>query len=203
MDRNYLAQRYLRKLAESGDKAEYTEYFKDTMENHGVDEITDLKSTEDKKEFFDDVDHGWEAKEEQDAQDGDMLEGGLADESTGEDMDLDQLIAGLRVEYEHTNNPKMALEIAMDHLMEDPEYYTKLAEMEGEPSVPQPTPTALDPSRFKGTGKLPEELVSLPGDQLAYDEQAQGPGPDAPGGSYGYAHDRALAAKRYERSLLK
>lgn len=41
-----------------------------------------------------------------------------------------QLIMGVKVEMEHTNDPKKALEIAMDHLTESPEYYTKLKEME-------------------------------------------------------------------------
>lgn len=41
-----------------------------------------------------------------------------------------QLIMGVKVEMEHTDSPKKALEIAMDHLTESPEYYTKLKEME-------------------------------------------------------------------------
>ena len=41
-----------------------------------------------------------------------------------------QLIMGVKVEMEHTDSPKKALEIAMDHLVESPVYYTKLKEME-------------------------------------------------------------------------
>ena len=54
----------------------------------------------------------------------DKLEGGLADEETdlGE-YDIEQLLKGLKVEFEHTDDPMIALEIAMDHLQEDPEYY--------------------------------------------------------------------------------
>ena len=37
------------------------------------------------------------------------------------------LIRGAMVELEHTTDPLTALEIAMDHLDEDPEYYGKLA----------------------------------------------------------------------------
>ncbi len=40
--------------------------------------------------------------------------------------DREQLKKGLEVEKEHTNNPKVALKIAMDHLDEDPMYYEKL-----------------------------------------------------------------------------
>jgi len=41
-----------------------------------------------------------------------------------------QLKKGKRIELEHTDNEDEALEIAMDHLLEDPNYYTKLSKME-------------------------------------------------------------------------
>ena len=37
-----------------------------------------------------------------------------------------ELSIGVQVEMEHTNDDKIATEIAMDHLTEDPEYYSKL-----------------------------------------------------------------------------
>ena len=37
-----------------------------------------------------------------------------------------QLKIGLKIEQEHTNDASLAKEIAMDHLYEDPKYYTKL-----------------------------------------------------------------------------
>lgn len=43
---------------------------------------------------------------------------------------VEQLKMGIGVEMEHTDDVYIATEIAMDHLMESPEYYTKLAEME-------------------------------------------------------------------------
>lgn len=58
------------------------------------------------------------------------VEGGLADGKKPGDFDPEQLQAGVKVEMEHTNDPETAREIAMDHLTEDPEYYTKLAKME-------------------------------------------------------------------------
>lgn len=58
----------------------------------------------------------------------DRIPGGLADDKSPEDFDKNSIIAGLKVELEHTDNPKIALEIAMDHLTEDPEYYKKLNE---------------------------------------------------------------------------
>jgi len=37
---------------------------------------------------------------------------------------------GIKVEMEHTSDPSVAAEIALDHLVEDPEYYSKLNKME-------------------------------------------------------------------------
>ena len=45
---------------------EYQQHFKDTMEEHGVDSPNDFESEEDKKDFFDDVDEGWDAENEND-----------------------------------------------------------------------------------------------------------------------------------------
>lgn len=42
-----------------------------------------------------------------------------------------QLIKGIKVEMEHTNDKKVAKEIAMDHIFEDLNYYTKLKKIEG------------------------------------------------------------------------
>ena len=37
---------------------------------------------------------------------------------------------GIKVEMEHTSDPSVAAEIALDHLVEDPEYYSKLGDIE-------------------------------------------------------------------------
>lgn len=68
------------------------------------------------------------------------LKGGEADNKSVKDIAeshnvtvdkiKEQLRMGIKVEMEHTNDPKIALEIAMDHMTESPEYYTKLADME-------------------------------------------------------------------------
>jgi len=70
----------------------------------------------------------------------DTVEGGMADDKSlhdianrhGAPIELIQLMMqwGVEVEMEHTNDPKIAREVAMDHLMEDPIYYKKLKEME-------------------------------------------------------------------------
>jgi putative heme iron utilization protein len=41
-----------------------------------------------------------------------------------------QLSKGIRVELEHTSSPDIAQEIALDHLGEFPDYYTRLAKAE-------------------------------------------------------------------------
>jgi hypothetical protein len=53
----------------------------------------------------------------------DELKGGKADNKKPSDFDSKQLAAGIKVEYEHTNDKQKAREIAMDHLAEDPDYY--------------------------------------------------------------------------------
>jgi hypothetical protein len=65
---------------------------------------------------------------------------GLAKEKTLEDLakkhnvDIEklkkELDMGLSVEKEHTKDENTAKKIAMDHLFEDPEYYTKLSKIE-------------------------------------------------------------------------
>ena len=60
----------------------------------------------------------------------DILPGGLADKKKPEDFDQEQLAAGTKIEMEHTNNSKIAREIAMDHLTEDKDYYKKLKVIE-------------------------------------------------------------------------
>ena len=58
-----------------------------------------------------------------------QLKGGRADGRAITDFPLQQLIAGIETEMEHTDNPMLALEIAMDHLVQRPHYYSHLAVM--------------------------------------------------------------------------
>lgn len=57
------------------------------------------------------------------------IPGGLS-EGKKVDYDPHQLVMGQKIEMEHTKDPEVATEIAMDHLTEDPRYYTKLKRME-------------------------------------------------------------------------
>ena len=45
-------------------------------------------------------------------------------------VDPGELKKGIRVEYEHTSNPEIARQIALDHLAENEKYYTLLIAME-------------------------------------------------------------------------
>ena len=56
----------------------------------------------------------------------DKLEGGKADNKSPEDFDHDDIKIGTKVEREHSSNPDIATEIAMDHLSENPGYYDEL-----------------------------------------------------------------------------
>lgn len=69
-----------------------------------------------------------------------ILKGGLADKMSLGDIaqkhkvdikDLTkQFLQGVKIEMEHTDSKNKASEIAMDHLSEDPKYYTKLKKVE-------------------------------------------------------------------------
>lgn len=73
------------------------------------------------------------------------IEGGLADGLSVKDIAemhkisvnelMKQVKMGVKVEMEHTNNSEIALEIALDHLYEIPDYYTRLKKMEDEAEV--------------------------------------------------------------------
>jgi len=60
----------------------------------------------------------------------DKLKGGKADNKKQSEFDSAELAEGIKHEMEHTNDKSIAKEIAMDHLAEDPKYYTKLKEIE-------------------------------------------------------------------------
>ena len=54
------------------------------------------------------------------------LPGGEGDSTPPDQVDPTQLSTGIQIEMEHTNDVEIAKEIAVDHLTEDPKYYTKL-----------------------------------------------------------------------------
>lgn len=56
----------------------------------------------------------------------DKIPGGKGDTKNASEFDPIQLKMGIEVEKEHTDDPEKAKEIAIDHLTEDPKYYSKL-----------------------------------------------------------------------------
>lgn len=68
------------------------------------------------KDFFSEVVHGRSVK----------LVGGVGDATAPDDVDPTELSMGVTVEMQHTTDPDVATEIALDHLIEDPYYYSKL-----------------------------------------------------------------------------
>lgn len=65
------------------------------------------------------------------------LQGGRAEEKgiTEKDVDPKELKMGIKVEMEHTTDPLVSKEIALDHLAEIPDYYTRLEKMEKDAGV--------------------------------------------------------------------
>jgi inorganic pyrophosphatase len=65
----------------------------------------------------------------------DKLPGGLADKKKPGEFSSTALKQGRKVEREHTKDPSLPTEIAMDHLTEDPKYYDKLRVVEKDSSI--------------------------------------------------------------------
>jgi len=58
------------------------------------------------------------------------MRGGRGEYRSPEEFDPDQVRRGIEVEMEHTDDPRIALQIALDHLDEHPRYYDFLGVME-------------------------------------------------------------------------
>ena len=68
------------------------------------------------KDFFSEVAEGQPVK----------LVGGVGDATAPSDVNPAELAMGVTIEMEHTNDPDVATEIALDHLTDVPDYYSKL-----------------------------------------------------------------------------
>lgn len=89
-----------------------------------------------------------------------VLPGGLSSGKPDSDFDPEALAKGTKVELEHTDDEKLAKEIAKDHLVEDPKYYDKLEKMEGghdAKDAPKPKPKPKLPTGSNDPiGGIPE-----------------------------------------------
>ena len=54
---------------------------------------------------------------------GEMIAGGKGEGKSPLEFTPDQILKGMKVEMEHSDDPMVSLEIVLDHLTEDPEYY--------------------------------------------------------------------------------
>jgi hypothetical protein len=63
-----------------------------------------------------------------------FLTGGFAQKRgiTRNDVDPKELALGIKIEVEHTSSKRIAEQIALDHLAEIPDYYSRLVKMEKE-----------------------------------------------------------------------
>jgi len=90
-----------------------------------------------------------------------LIKGGLADGMPDNRFPKSQLKKGVKVEMEHTDDSRVALEIAKDHLTEDSKYYDKLAKMES--TFEKPKEGHIYPI---SPSEVQEILVRMPEDNI-------------------------------------
>jgi len=104
----------------------------------------------------------------------DKLPGGLADSENLNQYCKKQLLKGLLVELEHTDDIATALEITTDHLEEDNKYYDHLEDMENKMNKPIKELSKDAWKRIAGVEESVEEpgkkaQKGLPNNEEAYD----------------------------------
>ena len=89
-----------------------------------------------------------------------MLE--LRSAPPAEYFDAKQLLKGTQIEFEHTNNPFLAMLIAKHHLLESPDYYKALERMEKNlPAVNSRANDLVERASVAGFLDLPEPLPTI------------------------------------------
>jgi len=71
------------------------------------------------------------------------LKGGVGDNKNPAELDRSELNSGIKEEKEHTNDTDVATEIAVDHLTEEPKYYSKMKKVEKRSAM-----HIIQPSKF-------------------------------------------------------
>lgn len=97
-----------------------------------------------------------------------QLKGGVGDATAPANVDPAQLALGVQIEMEHTNDEKIATEIALDHLTEDGQYYQKLiAAGLAKEFQPQANSGFGDPKQsFNDKARLGSEISCTPGNNV-------------------------------------
>lgn len=115
----------------------------------------------------------------------DRLPGGLGDNANPNQFDRQQVQKGVRTEMEHTADPGIATEIALDHLAENPQYYGQ----------PEPDSESSERRRVVEaySAEKPREQFSRQDEERIARHVKSGVGelliPDNRGGVYGYCRD--------------
>ena len=141
-----------------------------------------------------------------------VLEGGKGDDKSLNDIavkhnvPIDQIQTefekGIKVEAEHTSDPKVAEEVAKDHLTEDPLYYEKLAKMEATPTAEPTKPeSALNIEEIvaKAVASAVEKVVA----QFSIKQQEDLAKRDAEINAQKLKHDAELKEKEQQIEELK
>ncbi len=121
---------------------------------------------------------------------GDALEGGKGDNKSPLEFDPDQILKGMEVEKEHTGDPLVAVEIVMDHLIEDPEYYTR----KDDPEVSAQDNAAKDAEKLNNEKTDAEKLDSEKTDDDKLTDELLGYKPK----NVGEELDFAMPRRKYE-----
>jgi len=96
----------------------------------------------------------------------DQIPGGLGDKAKTDDFDIEQVLKGVDVELEHTTDPDIALEIALDHLTEHDDYYTRLEKVEKHAAIGDRAAPSVeylfrdDPKRYELTEFVKSKAVT-------------------------------------------
>lgn len=80
--------------------------------------------------IFENIFKNWKAYTKKTYLNEDSMPGGAADDMPDSKFDEKQLKIGIKHEMEHTKDADKAKQIAKDHLIEDPNYYTKIKKIE-------------------------------------------------------------------------
>jgi len=137
------------------------------------DEIIEVEDIQDElllsDEDIEDIEITEESNEEDDDDDDVNLEG-IADEEeiTVCDVDSEEMAKGIIIEMEHTEDPKIALDIVLDHLTEIDDYYTRLEDMEedAEEGVVEETLTEIYISDWENFERVSDESITFDDDNL-------------------------------------
>lgn len=130
------------------------------------------------------------------------IPGGLAAGMRPGQFDPSSLAQGTQVELEHTTDPEVAQEIAMDHLVEDPDYYEKLATIHNPPEPSSKIREAY--VKFHGVepSSMDEGVLWVPGPMVFLGpclDIGYKPPKRSEKGQHNYVHDHKDGVKVYCR----